>query len=98
MTVGMRPSASSGRDESLRMAGNAAASASPGTAEASGAGIGRRSVAAAAYLNFEPLLQAVCDKNGPHYAAKEAGRVTCAILGLGRCFRRPIPSSHAQGG
>lgn len=39
MTVGMRPSASSGRDESLRMAGNTAASASLGTAEASGAAL-----------------------------------------------------------
>jgi hypothetical protein len=37
----------------------------------------------AAHLNFEQLLQEVHDTRDPHYAAKEAGRVTAAILGLG---------------
>jgi hypothetical protein len=72
------------------MAGNAAASASPGTAEASGAGI----VGAAAHLNFEQLLQAVCDKNDPHYAAKEAGRATCAILELGPGYAASVGLFH----
>jgi hypothetical protein len=49
----------------------------------------RRSVVAAAHLNFAQLLQAVCDKNDPHCAAKEAGRGTSAILGLDRVVLLP---------